>query len=374
VELGKIKGTQSFYFINKNFNEKLNLEGESSMLATNKVTRNKTVSNRMGTSMLFKATFLVLSFLVLQVGSLLAAPRPIIPNPSEDLKLTQGLPVADFFAKRLQNSRCQTELSTEREQYLAARTHLENLVKQSASAAAIDQAEETADKCRLALLQKVKECGPCATQDLDRKVVTTNKKEYWYLIDGSCYLGADQSQATLDRYFDRAVARLKNITKYPGKRGGFKPLLEFNEIDMQTWDLLPPVDKVENNPFYAFIGVRGPVALGIPVGFWYVFKNDLIEKQQGDFKEFIIRFETVKKPANFPTPDLKIQSASGKLSSTMQRELTLVQGMWYVNNRGYIRYYTGADFGISIPFGVDFALNTLLDTLLTLTEDSVSQD
>ncbi|MBM4304060.1 MAG: hypothetical protein FJ112_07000 [Deltaproteobacteria bacterium] len=344
------------------------------MLAANKVTRNKTVSNQMGTSMLFKATFLVLSFLVSQAGTLLAVPRPTIPNPGEDLKLTQGRPVAEFFAKRLENSQCQKELNREREGYLADRTHLENLVKQSGNAAAIDQAEETADKSRLALLQKIKECGPCATQDLDRKVVTTNKKEYWYLTDGSCYLGADQSQSTLDRYFDRAVARLKNITKYPGKRGGFKALLEFNEIDMQTGELLSPVDKIEKNPFYAFIGVRGPVALGIPVGFWYIFKNDVIERQQGDLKEFIIRFETVKKPANFPTPDLRIQSASGKLSSTMQRELTLAQGMWYVNNRGYMRYYTGADFGISLPFGIDFALNTLLDTLLTLMEDSVSQD
>jgi hypothetical protein len=344
------------------------------MVATIKVTRNQTVSNLIGTSMLLKAKFLVLSTVFFYTGLALAADRPKIPAPEVDLKLTQGISVEQFFGARTQNEQCQKELNQKQTQYNADKKEVQSLISQHAQASVIDNAEGKMQQSRLLLLKKVQECGPCATQDLEKKTVTTNKKEYWYLTDGSCFIGSGLSQSTLNTYFDRAVARLKNITKYPAKRGGFNALLEFNEIDMETGALLPPVEKVESNPFYAFIGVRGPVALGIPVGFWYIFKNDLIEKESGDLKEFVIRFESVKKPANFPTPDLKIQSASGKLSATMQRELTLVQGMWYVNNRGYFRYYTAADFGISIPFAIDFALNTLLDTLVTLKEDSVSLD
>ena len=344
------------------------------MVATNKVVRNRWVSILMRTLMLRKAQFLILTILGFQVNLANAAARPQIPEPGIDLKLTKGVPVEEFFASRLNNSQCQTELRNAKSDYENSKKSLQSLIQQHSSADAIDQAEQIKDANRLKLLHKVQECGECSTQDLDKKVVTTNKKEYWYLTDGSCLIGQDQDPATLNKYFDNAVARLKNIKKYPKKTGGFNALLEFNEIDMETGALLPPVEKVESNPFYAFIGVRGPVALGIPVGFWYIFKNDLIDKETGDLREFVIKFESVKKPANFPTPDLKIPSASGKLSSTMQRELTLVQGMWYVNNRGYFRYYTGADFGVSIPFAIDFALNTLLDTLLTLTEDSVSQN
>ena len=76
----------------------------------------------------------------------------------------------------------------------------------------------------------------------------------------------------------------------------------------------------------------------------------------------------------FPTPELKIHAASGTESATLQREVLLLQGMWYVNNLGYFRYYTAADFTLTIPFGIDFARNTLLDTVLTLSEDSSQKE
>jgi hypothetical protein len=341
------------------------------MVSANQVTVNSPVKKHMNPSKQGKLKLLLLS-LFLVTNFVLAAPRPVIPPMGEDLKLTKGIPVDQFFAARLQNTRCQTELKTAQQQYLAAKNKLKSLVSQNQNASTIDKAEKEMDDTRKVLLAKTQICGPCATQDLEKRVVTTQKKEYWYLTDGSCRIGLNEDATSLNRYFENALSRLKNIKKYPGKQGGFKALLEFNEIDMETGELLPQVEKVEHNPFFAFIGVRGPVALGIPVGFWYIFRNDLIEKEDKDLKEFAIHFESVKKPANFPTPDLKIQSASGKLHSTMQRELSLVQGMWYVNNRGYFRYYTAADFGINIPFASDFALSTLLDTLLTVTEDSVS--
>jgi hypothetical protein len=331
-------------------------------------------SQCMRTSTLVASKLVVLGILALSWSPVFATSRPVIPEPGEDLKLTQGIPVDQFFAARTQNTQCQTELKAANEQYHADKKALNVLLEKKGDANAIDRAEQTADASRKILLAKTQICGVCATQDLEKKSVTTNKKEYWYLTDGSCYIGQGKDSATLNRYFENATNRLKNMKKYPGKSGGFRALLEFNEIDMDTGELLPPVDKVDHTPFYAFIGVRGPVALGMPVGFWYIFKNDLVDREQGDLKEFFIRFESVKKPANFPSPDLKIQTASGKQSSTIQRELTLVQGMWYLNNRGYYRYYTGADFGINIPFGTDFALNTLMDTLLTLTEDSVAEN
>lgn len=306
--------------------------------------------------------------------SAFAGERPSIPNPSEDLKLTQGLPAKEFFSKRVEDKTCQEQLQSARSLFEGDKKALNELISQKENPESIDLAETKMSESRKAYLEMTRKCGLCTTQDLDKKVVTTNKKEYWYLTDGSCHLGLNKAQSDLDRIYERAVRRLKNIKKYPGKNGGFRALLEFNEIDMDSGELLPPTEQVDHSPFYAFIGVRGPVALGLPVGFWYVFKNDIIEKQNGDLREFVIRFESVKKPANFPTPDLKIQSASGKLHSTIQKELTLVQGMWYVNNQGYFRYYTGADFGVNVPFGIDFALNTLLDTLLTLTEDSTSEE
>lgn len=335
----------------------------------------KRVENQVSKVMSLLIPSLSLVFTInLIAGSAIASERPMIPVPSEDLKLTQGLPAKQFFASRTENKQCQDELRSARTEYETDKKTLKDLVSQKSNGQAIDQAEIKMDESRKALLLKTRQCGLCTTQDLDKKVVTTNKKEYWYLTDGSCHLGLNKEQGELDRIYERAVHRLKNIKKYPGKTGGFRALLEFNEIDMDSGELLPPVDEVDHTPFYAFIGVRGPVALGLPVGFWYIFKNDITEKQTGDLKEFVIRFESVKKPANFPTPDLKIQSASGQLHSTIQKELTLVQGMWYVNNQGYFRYYTGADFGINVPFGIDFALNTLLDTLLTLTEDSTSEE
>lgn len=328
----------------------------------------------MRTSRFVNAKLVVLGVLALNSSLLFAGQRPVIPEAGEDLKLTHGLPVEQFFAARTQNTQCQAELKAATEQYQADKKSLNELMLQKGDPNAIDKAEQKADASRKILLAKTKTCGLCATQDLEKKIVTTNKKEYWYITDGSCYLGQGKDSATLNRYFENAVNRLKNIKKYPRKSGGFQALLEFNEIDMDTGELLPPADKVDHTPFYAFIGVRGPVALGMPIGFWYIFKNDLIDREQGDLKEFFIRFESVKKPANFPTPDLKIQTASGKQSSTIQRELTLVHGMWYLNNRGYYRYYTGADFGINIPFGTDFALDTLMDTLLTLSEDSTAEN
>ena len=331
-------------------------------------------SQCMRTSTLVASKLVVLGILALSLSPVFATSRPVIPEPGEDLKLTQGIPVDQFFAARTQNTQCQAELKAANEQYHADKKALNVLLEQKGDANTIDRAEQTADASRKILLAKTQTCGLCATQDLEKKTVTTNKKEYWYLTDGSCYIGQGKDSATLNRYFENAVNRLKNMKKYPGKSGGFRALLEFNEIDMDTGELLPPVDKVDHTPFYAFIGVRGPVALGMPIGFWYIFKNDLVDREQGDLKEFFIRFESVKKPANFPSPDLKIQTASGKQSSTIQRELTVVQGMWYLNNRGYYRYYTGADFGINIPFGTDFANNTLMDTLLTLSEDSTTEN
>ncbi|NBX68338.1 MAG: hypothetical protein EBR01_05165 [Proteobacteria bacterium] len=349
----------------------MNLGGESSMLCAIK-TR---VENQVSKNMSFLIPSLSTVFLIgLATVPALGGERPSIPSAGEDMKLTKGVSAQQFFAARLEDKQCQEQLQIVRAQFESDKKALNDLVLQKADATIIDHAESKMVESRKDLLMKTRQCGLCTTQDLDKKVVTTNKKEYWYLTDGSCYLGINKSQSELDQLYERAVRRLKNIKKYPSKNGGFRALLEFNEIDMDSGELLPPTDQVEHSPFYAFIGVRGPVALGLPVGFWYVFKNDLIEKQTGDLKEFIIRFESVKKPANFPTPDLKIQSASGQLHSTIQKELTLVQGMWYVNNQGYFRYYTGADFGVNIPFGIDFALNTLLDTLLTLTEDSTSAE
>lgn len=343
------------------------------MVSSNNLTVNNLVFKGMGSSMLAKTMLVVLGVVALNASSVLAAERPKIPEPGVDLKLTQGIPVEQFFSSRLQNAQCQNELKSAESSYQADKKALKDLVNQHASGTQIDSAEQKMVESRKALLAKTQACGPCATQNLEKKIVVTNKKEYWYLTDGSCHLG-NLDAKDLNIYFENAVNRLKNITKYPSKSGGFRALLEFNEIDMETGELLPPVEKVDHSPFFAFIGVRGPVALGIPVGFWYIFKNDLIEKEQGDLKEFSIRFESVKKPANFPTPSLKITTASGKQQNTAQRELTLVQGMWYVNNKGYFRYYTAADFGMNIPFGTEFANETLLDTLLTLKEDSVSRD
>lgn len=352
----------------------MNSEGDSSMVSNNNESKSHYFSQIKGRSMLVQSMLAILFMTPVIAGGAPAGQRPVIPNPGEDLKLTKGLSVEKFFGARLEQSQCQEELKSAEAKYLSDKKELNDSISAKNPAEISDRAEEKMDQSRKILLAKTEMCGSCATQDLEKKIVITNKKEYWYITDGSCFIGHHKDEATLNQIFEQAVARLKNIKRYPGKSGGFKALLEFSEIDMETGELLPPKEKIEVNPFFGFAGVRGPVALGLPVGFWYIFKNIFESKEKDNFKEFVMRFETVKKPANFPTPELKIHAASGTESATLQREVLLLQGMWYVNNLGYFRYYTAADFTLTIPFGIDFARNTLLDTVLTLSEDSSQKE
>ena len=170
-------------------------------------------------------SFLIPSLSVVFLFSLTALPalggeRPAIPAAEEDMKLTQGVSAQKFFAARIEDKQCQSELQMARAQFENDKKTLSDLVAQKTDSAAIDHAEAKMDESRKALLLKTRQCGPCTTQDLDKKVVTTNKKEYWYLTDGSCHLGLNKTQDELDQIYERAVRRLKNIKKYPSKNGG----------------------------------------------------------------------------------------------------------------------------------------------------------
>ena len=86
------------------------------MVTANKVIRNQQVSNSMGTSMLLQAQLLILGIFTLHLGSAFAGSRPQIPEPSVDLKLTKGVPVEQFFAERLKDQQCQSQLQTTRQE------------------------------------------------------------------------------------------------------------------------------------------------------------------------------------------------------------------------------------------------------------------
>ncbi|NBX76193.1 MAG: hypothetical protein EBQ92_06530 [Proteobacteria bacterium] len=306
---------------------------------------------------------------------LMANERPVIPEAQLDLGLTQGKPVAEYFQSRLANQQCATELQDLRLKHREEKNKLLSLIKSGAAASALDAQEKNVSRLRDSLIGKMEECGECATRPIDhRTVYAPSGTQRWYIADGSCYLPAlGLSQSQIRGAFDKATARMLDNGRYTKQNHGIPSILLFDRVDEKTGKVLPP-GPVESSPFLISLSVKGPSFVGIVSAFNYFIKNEYEKKSQNGVEETIIRFNQEKMPNGYEAPSkIYDTTAGGKKTAAFVRNISEVQGLWYFNSEGYFRYYTAADFGISLSLADDFARKTLLEALFSITDDSIEE-
>lgn len=303
--------------------------------------------------------------------------RPEIPEPNEDLILTQGKSVADFFASRVQSdSKCNRELQELKDKYQIEKRKLKELQGQKAKSSDLDSQEKRMSQTRDSLIQKLEECGECATRPIEhRTVYAPSGTQRWYIADGSCYLPAlGLSASQLQSAFDSTTRRMLDNSTYPKQKGGIPSILLFDRVDEATGKVLP-AGPVEDPSFLISLSVKGPSFAGIVSAFNYFIKNEVEKRDQGSVQETVIRFNQFKAPQGYQLP-AKIYdvTAGGSQTSAFVRNISEVQGLWYFNNQGYFRYYTAADFGISLSLADSFARKILLEALFSVIDESTSSN
>jgi len=301
--------------------------------------------------------------------------RPQIPAPQVDTKLTQGKTPSDFFQERSQNTSCSNELKELRIQYRTERNKLIALGKEGANSNTLDSQEKVMSRVRDSLMTKLELCGECATQEVEhRTVYAPTGTQRWYIADGSCFLGTlGLSSSQLRAVYDKATARMLDNSKYTKVQGGIPSILLFDRVDPQTGKVLP-AGPVESSPFLISLSVKGPSFAGIVSAFNYFIKNEFEKRSQNGVEETVLRFEQEKAPAGYELPS-KIYdvTAGGNKTGVFVRNISEVQGLWYFNSEGYFRYYTAADFGISLSLADSFARKTLLEALFSITDESIEE-
>jgi hypothetical protein len=314
--------------------------------------------------------------LVLTVAlQLFAADRPVIPEAQMDLGLTQGKTVAEFFQARLGNQKCASELQDLRAKHREEKNKLLGLMKSGAAASALDAQEKNMSRVRDLLMGKMEECGECATRPIDhRTVYAPSGTQRWYIADGSCYLPAlGLSPSQIRAAFDKATARMLDNGRYTKQNQGIPSILLFDRVDEKTGKVMPP-GPVESSPFLISLSVKGPSFVGIVSAFNYFIKNEFEKKSQNGVEETVLRFNQEKMPSGYEAPSkIYDTTAGGKKTAAFVRNISEVQGLWYFNSEGYFRYYTAADFGISLNLADDFARKTLLEALFSVTDDSIEE-
>ena len=83
---------------------------------------------------------------------------------------------------------------------------------------------------------------------------------------------------------------------------------------------------------------------------------------------FQLNFNATKAPKDFKVPEVYITMASGKKKTARQMKLASVMGSWYVDKKGYARYFTAADFPVDVAFAANLARKILLNTLVQFAE------
>lgn len=317
--------------------------------------------------------FIVLSLFV-SFGALANNP-PVIPEAKVDTVLTGGKPVAEFFQSRISNEACFSELQKLRGQHREERNKLVALVKAKGTPEQLDSQEKVVNRLRDSVLTKLEECGECATREIEHRTVYSPKgTQRWYIADGSCYLPTLKLSASqLRAAFDKATARMLNNGRYTKQDLGIPSILVFDKVDETNGKVLPP-GLAETSPFHIYLSVKGPSMLGMVSAFNYFIKNEFEKKKEGEVEETVLRFSQAKIPEGFVAPE-KIYDTTfgGKKTSAFVRNISDVQGLWYFNSEGYFRYYTAADFGISLSLADSFARKTLLEALFSVTDDSIEE-
>jgi hypothetical protein len=293
-----------------------------------------------------------------------AASRPVVPVPGEDTPLFGGKTAREFFQARFSDTACRADLKRARESYEALKKELASLVTGGSGSDAIDSKETEMDEARLRLLERTETCGECATHEIEQVIVpTAGRSEIWYVSDGSCYAGPDAREGFL-----KTRASLKDVLKYSKRTGGFRWLLEFMPVDPDSGALHPEIRTLEKFPFTAFIALRGVEVLGQLVAYTQLFQIRWEDKSEAGRDSTTIRYQGINPPRGFSPPTVGDVHASGRITPAIQMRVSKTQAFWHLTSDGYVRYYTAADFGMSVKFAERDGRRMLLDTLLELTE------
>jgi len=270
---------------------------------------------------------LILSFLTFFLSLPAFADTPIEPDP-EVVKLLHGkMKLDDFWATRTGTDKILT-----------------------VGAAAEDFFHPTATE---ADCQVRPQGGPVV-------IKLPSQTQVWYVSDGSCLLPPDKAEVLKAAYV-RMSDSLQDLKQYPKKSGGFDHLLEFLVYDSKT---KKPATKITQSPFDAFIAVSGPKLLGLSAAATYYIQNNFAKKPMEGGEYFQLTFEGIAPPPGYTFP--AVYSDTG--IPYPQLKISRVYGSWYVDSKGYVRYFTAADFGLKVQYAADLASSILLDTLTQLAE------
>lgn len=291
------------------------------------------------------------------------AAQPTHPAPGYDSQLMGGQTPEKFFEARRGMTQCRTELAKARETWTNAKVVLQDMVKAGKSSGEIDTQEELTEEKYGELVEKVQQCGDCAVQDVA-------KIDSWYITDGSCFIN-NLSKEELAQAFERRSESLLNVEDYPVETGGFKNIFTYFLVDPVTGKELKDTKATEDN-FHSFISIKGPKLLGVQVAFGYFYENQIERKTHSDGdRQFIHNFTAQKPPRGFRMPRVYTVSASGKKTTIRHLRLQKVIGQWYIQENGYIRYFTAADFGMSLDFASNIARRILTETLMDMASRGV---
>jgi hypothetical protein len=326
------------------------------------------------------------------------AERPKVPAPGVDADLVGANGPRAFFEKQASDAACVSDLGKVRSEYRTILTEIESLKKARPKSTKADGTEDAALKTandaidakgvslkekRKELLALMQKCGECSAQDVKPwKVKPTPKRpqaEMWYVTDGSCQIPSKDTKV-LESAFQEVSNSLVHAKSYPAySPGGFGNVLEFQLAKVTgagptvKVEFLPKEDKFPASPIHLGIWIRGFEAFNNLFAFRYFIKANYEFKDANGLKEFWLTFNTVdddistQKKVVFPDTVTDL-TTSGRVKKVKPNNLKNVQGLWYLNSDGYIRYYTAAVFPFPNDNLAELGKNILLDTLTTLSE------
>lgn len=293
----------------------------------------------------------------------LATERPSLPGPAIDTELLGGKTPREFFTQRMQGCR---DLETTENTYREERAKLQTLKDSNAAANDLKFQQERAETALKAWIGRVKDCGPCHIRPIKRVVVTSaGKTENWFVSDGSCFLPS-LTRDEAARAFEVRAKSLEQLSQYKYSSGGFRQVVEFFAVDPVSGR--PETQATIPSPYEAFIAVRGPTLFGVRTAAGYYFGGGYRKWSDSDGAHYHSFFTAKRPPRGFRQPRIRETDITGNPHRVRLIQLSDAQGQWYLTEDGYLRYYTAADFGLSLKFLSDMAEATLFETLLDLTQ------
>ncbi len=352
---------------------------------------------------MFRSLFCIV-ILSTSLSTLSAAPAkilrdeaPVNPTPGYD-KVLFGDSARTFFEKKIQDTQCVGELAAKRQVYEAGLETLDKLrterngklkpemlvaetpedyrlapdAKGKALADAdpairklndaLDAAGKANDLVRDELVILIEKCGECSTQDVVPWTVRADRVEperTWYVSDGSCQL-LTKDTAELKAFYEIAKTSLLDTTNYlKFAPGGFDNILNFNYVSQTgpgSFKFEPEKNELPIGTFKMAIWVLGPKIheLFPALSFRYLMNattSDAVAEADGIAHDGFRFTFTSEQPALVNRverlfPKVGDWSPAGRPLPVSQKTLFHVIGQWYVNEDGYARYYTAAQFPI----------------------------